>query len=91
MSTLTESVRTAVLLLLGIVGGLIAIQIALEVLMNMGDVNLAPTLLYLRTTLAVIHTSVKWVSPFYYLDKGMEAVSVGSTEKYALSGIASII
>lgn len=90
MSTLAESVRTAVLLLLGIVGGLIAIQIALDVLMTMGD-NLAPTLLYLRKTLSILHAIVKWVSPFYYLNKGMEAVSVGSAAKYAASGISSII
>ncbi|UCD79101.1 MAG: ABC transporter permease subunit [Desulfobacterales bacterium] len=90
MSTLAESVRTAVLLLLGIVGGLIAIQIALEVLMTMGD-NLAPSLLYLRKTLSVLHAIVKWVSPFYYLDKGMEAISLGSVAKYAVSGISSTI
>lgn len=91
MSTLAESVRTSVLLLLGIVGGLIAIQIALEVLMNMGEVNLAPALLYLRNTLSILHAIVKWVSPFYYLDKGMEAVSLGSVAKFAASGIFSTI
>lgn len=90
MSTLSESVRTSVLLLLGIVGGLIAIQVALEVLMNMGD-NLAPALLYLRNTLSILHAIVKWVSPFYYLDKGMEAVSLGSVAEYAVSGIFSTI
>lgn len=91
MSTLTESVRTSVLLLLGIVGGLIAIQITLEVLLNMGEVSLAPALIYLRNTLYIMHAIVKWVSPFYYLDKGMEAVSLGNAGKYAVSGISSII
>jgi ABC-type transport system involved in multi-copper enzyme maturation permease subunit len=90
MSTLSESIRTSVFLLLGIVGGLIAIQVALEVLMNMGD-NMAPALLYLRNTLSILHAIVKWVSPFYYLDKGMEAVSLGSVAKYAVSGIFSTI
>lgn len=91
ISTLTESVRTSVLLFVGIVGGLIAIQLTFEMLMNIGEVNLHPTLLYLRNTLSIIHAGVKWVSPFYYLDEGMEAVSLGSADKYALSSISSII
>ena len=90
MSTLSGSVRTAVLLLIGIVGGLIAVQLALEVLMNMGD-SLAPALLYLRNSLSVVHAVVKWVSPFYYLDQGMEAVALGSVAKYAVSGIFSTV
>jgi ABC-type transport system involved in multi-copper enzyme maturation permease subunit len=90
VSTLSESARTAVLLLLGIVGSLVAVQIALEVLINMGD-NLPPALLYLRNTLSILHAIVKWVSPFYYLDKGMEAVSLGSAAKYAVSGMSSAV
>ena len=90
MSTISESVRTSVLLLFGTVGGLISIQVALEVLMNMGD-DLAAALVYLRNTLSILHAMVKWVSPFYYLDKGMEAISLGSIVNYAVSGILSII
>ena len=90
MSTLCGSVRTSVLLLFGIVGGLVAVQVVLEVFMNMGD-NLAPALLHLRDTLSILYAMVKWVSPFYYLDKGMEAVSLGSVAKYAASGIFSTV
>lgn len=90
MSTLCGSVRTSVLLFFGIVGGLVAVQAVLEVLMNMGD-NPAPALLYLRNTLSILHVIVKWVSPFYYLDKGMEAVSLGSVAKYAASGFYSAV
>ncbi len=89
MSTLSGSVRTAVLLLFGIVGGLIVIQVTLEVLINIED-ELPPTLIYLRYTLSILHAIVKWVSPFYYLEQGMEAVSLGSVAKYAVSGIFSI-
>ena len=90
MSTLCRSVRNSVLLLFGIVGGLVAIQVVLEVLMNMGD-NLPPVFVHLRNTLSILHAIVKWVSPFYYLDKGMEAVSIGSAAKYAVSGIFSTV
>ena len=91
VSSLTESVRTAILLFLGIVGALISIQIGLELLVGIGDENLAPVLILLRKSLSILHTGLKWISPFYYLDQGMEAVSLGSIGKYALSGISSII
>jgi ABC-type transport system involved in multi-copper enzyme maturation permease subunit len=91
MSTLTESVRNSIFLFLVIIGGLIAIQISLEMLGSMRDENLAPVLVYVRNSVQILHTSVKWISPLYYFDKGMEAVSLGSLGKYVLSAVFSII
>ena len=91
VSTLSESVRTSVLLFLGVIGGLIAIQVTHGMLIQMEEANLAPPLIYLRNTLAIINGGVKWVSPFYYVNEGMEAVSLGSVGKYALSGGSSVI
>ena len=91
ISTLTENVRTSILFFLGIVGGLIAIQITLEILANMGETSLHPAIRYLINTLGVIHAVVKWISPFYYLNEGLDAVSSGSAGRFFLSGITSII
>jgi ABC-type transport system involved in multi-copper enzyme maturation permease subunit len=91
ISTLTGSVRTSVVLFFGIVGGLIAIQMTHGMLINTEEANLATPLVYLRNTLSLIHGGVKWASPFYYLNEGMEAVSLGSAGKYALSGGLSVI
>jgi len=91
ISTLTESVRTAVLLFLGIVGGLIAIQVIHGMLIKMEEAHLSPLLLHLRNTISIINAGVKWASPFYYLNEGMEAVKLGNMGKYTLSLVASII
>jgi ABC-type transport system involved in multi-copper enzyme maturation permease subunit len=91
ISTLTESVRTSVLLFLGIVGTLIAIQATHGILIKLEETNLSAPLIYLRNTLSIINAGVKWASPFYYLTEGMEAVSIGSVAKYALSSVSSIL
>jgi ABC-type transport system involved in multi-copper enzyme maturation permease subunit len=91
VSTLTESVRTSILLFIGIVGGLIAIQVTHGALIKMEEANLSPPFIYLRNTLSIINAGVKWASPFYYLTEGMEAVSIGSVAKYSLSAVFSII
>jgi ABC-type transport system involved in multi-copper enzyme maturation permease subunit len=91
VSTLAESVRTSVLLFLGIVGALIAIHMSHGVLIGMEETNLTPSLAYLRNTLSILYGGVKWVSPFYHVNQGMEAVSLGNMGKYLLSGGFSII
>lgn len=91
VSTLTESVRTSILLFIGIVGGFIAIQVTHGMLIEMESSDLSPPLIYLRNSLSIINTGVKWASPFYYLTEGMEAVSIGSVAKYTSSAVFSII
>jgi ABC-type transport system involved in multi-copper enzyme maturation permease subunit len=91
ISTLTESVRTSILLFLGIVVGMAAIQIFHGILIRVEDVNLISPLFYLRRTLFVIKAGVQWASPFYYLNKGIEAISLGSMREYILSIVFSII
>lgn len=91
VSTLAGSVRTSVLLFLGIAGGLIAFQISHGALVRIEEPSLAAPLIYLRNTLAIINAGVKWASPFHYMNQGMEAVSLGSVGKYVLSGALSMI
>jgi len=91
ISTLTENVRTSVLLFMGIVGGLIVIQVAHNMLLKMHVANLSSPIINLKYTVSIIHNSVKWASPFYYLSQGIEAVSIGSATKYTLSAVFSMI
>jgi len=91
ISTLAESVRTSVLLFIGIVGGLIAIQIMHGMLIKMEEPSLAGSFFYLKNILSIINAGVKWASPFFYVNKGMEAVSLGRVGMYVLSGGVSII
>lgn len=91
ISTLTQSVRTSVLVFLGIVGGLITIQVTHGMLVRMAPENLPPPLIYLRNTVSIVNGGVKWVSPFHYLLSGREAVSLGTVRGYAVSGSSSVI
>jgi ABC-type transport system involved in multi-copper enzyme maturation permease subunit len=91
ISTLTESVRISILLFLGIVVGMVAIQIIHGILIKIEDVELVSPLFYLRRTLSIIKAGVQWASPFYYLNKGIEAISLGSMGKYTLSLVFSVI
>ena len=91
ISTLTESVRISILLFLGIVVGMAAIQIIHGILIKIEDVDLVSPLFYLRRTLSIIKAGVQWASPFYYLNKGIEAISLGSMGKYTLSLVFSVI
>ncbi|MBW2057223.1 MAG: ABC transporter permease subunit [Deltaproteobacteria bacterium] len=91
VSTLSRSVRTSVVLFLGIVGALVAVQVIHGTLTQVEEAGLSLPVVYLRNTLGIINSAVKWVSPFYYLNEGMEAVSIGSFTKYALSGGASLV
>ena len=91
ISTLTESVRISILLFLGIVVGMAAIQIIHGILIKIEDVDLVSPLFYLRRTLSIIKAGVQWASPFYYLNKGIEAISLGRMGKYTLSLVFSVI
>jgi ABC-type multidrug transport system permease subunit len=91
VSTLTDTVRGAVLVFVVIVGGLLAIQFSHEALMEMDESRMAPQLSYLRDTLSTVRSAVKWISPFYYIHKGMEAVSLGSAGKYLFSATSSLL
>jgi ABC-type transport system involved in multi-copper enzyme maturation permease subunit len=84
LSTLTNNVRNTVLVFLGVMLGLVAIQLSYTVLDGM-KLAASSSLAYIRDTLEVLLNITKWVSPYYYFTRGMDAISLGSGRIYLIN------
>lgn len=85
ISSLTERVRSSILWLVGIFLAFLAIQISHTVLLGIPEENMSSPLIYLENTLSVISKGIGWISPFSYLTRGMDAISLGNLKIYGLN------
>jgi len=85
ISSFTNRVRSSILYLVGIFLAFLAVQFSHTILLSIPEENMVPALIYLENTLSVISKGVEWVSPFSYLNRGMDAVSLGNFWLYAMN------
>lgn len=85
LSTFTGRVRTSLFLFLGVVLVFLAIQGGYQIVSGFsietrpGRVN---PLLFIREALAFLNRLTLWLSPFSYLSRGMDALTVGNLGAY---------
>jgi len=91
ISSLTEKVRNSILWLVGIFLAFLAIQISHTILLSIPEENMSSPLIYLESTLSVISKGIGWISPFSYLARGMDAISLGNLRIYGLNIVYCII
>jgi len=91
ISSFTNRVRSSILFLVGIFLAFLAVQLSHTVLLSIPEENMSPALIYLGNTLSVISKGVEWVSPFSYLSRGMDAISLGSIWEYTMNIVYCII
>jgi ABC-type transport system involved in multi-copper enzyme maturation permease subunit len=90
ISTITAKVRTSVLLFLGLVIAFLGLQFLGTILGNIQPDDLSSIAAYVRNFVSAIVSVVQWVSPFSYLNRGIDAVSQGSNMRYAISLLSSV-
>jgi ABC-type transport system involved in multi-copper enzyme maturation permease subunit len=89
LSTLCGSIRAAILILVGVGGALIAVQAGSWLLAGLPARSVA--LAVVGPALAAANHVVNVVSPFAYLDRGMEAALVGDPGAYAGAVLSSLV
>ncbi|RLE06789.1 hypothetical protein DRZ78_04095 [Candidatus Aerophobetes bacterium] len=91
ISSLTERVRSSILWLVGIFLAFLAIQISYTILLGIPEESMSSPLIYLGNTLSVISKGIGWISPFSYLTRGMDAISLGNLRIYGLNIVYCVI
>lgn len=91
ISSLTGRVRNSILWLVGILVAFFAIWFFQNILFSIPPESFPSWLLYLQKTLSLTSQIVKWISPFSYLSRGMESISIGSMKLFLLNILYSII
>lgn len=90
ISTLTKRVRSSIILLIGIFI-LLAIQAGQGIFFILPPEEMSSALTHLGDTLSAISGGINWISPFSYLARDINAVSLGNPFSYALNILYSII
>ena len=85
LSVGTSRVRTAVLLLIAVIGILLGITVAHSLVQLVPISDPSSSVLPLRDALAALDTGVRWLSPFAYLDRVFGEVASGAWGSVALS------
>lgn len=91
LSAITTRVRTSVLVFLIIMIGFVGIEISNTLLSGLEKEKVTTTILYVKSGLGYLNRILEWVSPFSYLNRGLDAVAIGSLGNYLLSLLGSII
>jgi ABC-type transport system involved in multi-copper enzyme maturation permease subunit len=80
-----DRVRSAVLLLIGIVALLLGIRVAYDVVLLVPISDPASPVLPLRDTLAAFVAIIRWISPFAWLERVVDGAVAGAWQKALLS------
>jgi len=86
----TSRVRTAVLLLVAVIAGLLGINFAYNLILLVPVADAASPVLPLRDTLAALNEVVRWLSPFSYLERVVDGMTRGAWRSAAL-GLAAAL
>jgi ABC-type transport system involved in multi-copper enzyme maturation permease subunit len=78
LSVGTSRVRTAVLLLVAVIAGLLGITVAYSLVLLVPISDAASPVLPLRDALAALDAVVRWLSPFSYLERVVDGVTSGA-------------
>jgi len=91
ISSLTSKMRSSIIWLVAVLSVFLAIQVSHSLLVRLQEGAPSTSQQYLRTTLGVLSQSMGWISPFSYLRRGMESISIGSTRLYGMNILYSLI
>ncbi|TET07728.1 hypothetical protein E3J84_07075 [Candidatus Aerophobetes bacterium] len=91
ISSLTGKMRNSIIWLIGILILFLVIQVGQTILFSIPEEKMSPVLTYLGNTLSVVSRGVNWISPFSYLTRGIDAVSLDNAFLYWLNILYSII
>jgi len=83
--------RTSIIWLVGILLVFLAVQVFHTMLVNLEEEALSSSLLYLRRTLEMLSYGTGWISPFSYLNRGMQSIAIGSMLLYGMSILYSLV
>jgi len=81
----TDRVRTAVLLLVGVTAVLLGITVTYSMVLLIPIEDPSSPVLPLRDALATLYAAVRWVSPFAYLERVVDAAVTGAWRTAAVS------
>jgi len=84
ISSLTSRTRSSLIWLVGVLLVFLAIQLSYGMLLRIGEQALSPPLLFLREALEIISQGTEWISPFSYLNKGMQSIDIRRVQVYAI-------
>lgn len=90
LSSATRRSRTSFLTLTGILGLFLAIQWGEAFVAELDAAALPPALFYGKSLLAAAAGVVGWISPFAYLNRGLEALARQDTWAYLRSFLSSL-
>jgi len=91
LSSITRSVRTSIVIFLGLVAFFLAFDIVHSIIMSMPGKDLSTFLIYARVGLQYVNYVIEWLSPFAYLQRGITAVNMMNAGRYLLSILFSLI
>jgi ABC-type transport system involved in multi-copper enzyme maturation permease subunit len=84
-------VRSAVLLLVGVVGVLLGIEVAYGMVLLVPISDPSSPVLALRDTLAALDAAASWISPFAYLERVVDGAMRGTWQSALLSLAAAVV
>ncbi|MGI9335263.1 MAG: hypothetical protein ACR2RL_19120 [Gammaproteobacteria bacterium] len=87
----TSRVRTAVLLLIAVIGGLVGITVAYSLVLLVPISDVASPVLPLRDALAALDSVVRWLSPFAYLERVVNDVTRGAWRNATISLLGAFV
>lgn len=92
ISSFTRRIRSSILWVVGIFLLFLGIQLSHTILLGMPETTMSSALVYFEKSLSMIYKYViGWLSPFSYVDRGMEAVSLSDLKLYGMNIISCII
>jgi len=91
ISSLTKKMRNSIIWLIGILILFLAVGIGQTILFGMPQGEVSSVLTYLTDTLSVVSRGVDWISPFSYLSRGIDAISLDNSFLWGLNILYSII
>lgn len=85
ISSLTSRMRNSIIWLVAILFAFLAIQVSHTMLVRLEEGALSSSMVYLRNTLGMLSQGVEWISPFTYLHRGMQSISIESSRLYGIN------
>ena len=91
ISSLTKKMRNSIIWLIGIFILFLAVGIGQTILLGMPQGEVSSALTYLTDTLSLVSRGTNWISPFSYLSRGIDAISLDNNLLWGLNILYSII
>lgn len=91
LSSLTARIRTSVLLLIVIMGGLLGLQFLQNYILTLKPEDLSLSMVYVMGILSNVLRIIRWASPFSYLMNGINAVALGSVSMYIENMLGALV